>query len=258
MANKQIIVLCGEYGSGKSTLANLLKTSTSETIILENCNVINYILNILGSQDEMRLRNMLAQCVDEQFLRVSPIKTIIYQEEVGDGVIETAFAIPLKRIINALFDIDYNVLLGVGDARIQREQFIECKYSRTQGMNCRVLMEYMANSVIKQEYGESIFADILFTQLETYKASTIIISDLRYTCEFIRIPEHANVFRIERPGVPIASQVIKNFVVDVIYNTGEPIFMKNQLLQKMKIVDVNTKQCGNLVTNNTKMLMSPC
>jgi hypothetical protein len=153
--------------------------------------------------------------------------------------VETAFALALKKIISALFDIDYNILLGIGEgARKLRSGVLGIQYTKTSGLTCRQVMEYIADSVFKPEYGKLVWFDITMSWIGTQysEADEIIISDLRYAEEYNGLQALGRqgylvyIFEIHRPGVASGLHDLSGFNCQIIINDSSP----EEMLKKIK------------------------
>lgn len=240
-----IIVLCGANGSGKSTLANMIKTSKQVPKIIENCDIIKFILSIIHclnydevpnlTYQEVKLRCLLGKYIDKSFEVESPIRTLTWTEEELSSITEVAFANPIKKIIMALFNIQYDILLGIGEEnRILRSIARGIQYEHTKGMTARTLMKYVGNTIFRENYDDLIWFNIALTEIEHFPPGTTpLISDLRFKHEYKQLKKldklgtKVEIYRIIRNEDTEPSD-IDDFYAHNIYNTKDVLFMMDQ------------------------------
>lgn len=215
LKNERVIGVCGRQGAGKSSISSRLTGSAGQSFSLVKVyNPFEYIVDtIFGfcvcdekdlcwgmtrrEQEEM-VRKMITEHVDSQWFE---------KHKPGEGPVdgsymapfdylpsnakwvEMSFAWSLKKICSVIFDLSFEMLLGLTDkAREERERVTyNHLFNRIPDIpfTGRVALEYFGTNVMRNLFDVDIWLKILKRDMEDYcgKGMRVIIPDVRFENE---------------------------------------------------------------------------
>lgn len=113
----------------------------------------------------------------------SQLKT--YFESQSKSVEIMSYAAPMKRITTALFGISLKQLNEYKNKSDRYSINLIDRFSGEHGFNTnfRTLLQKFGNKAMKSEFGDSVWSDLMLTNINQSSADIIIISDCRFTVE---------------------------------------------------------------------------
>jgi len=167
-----IVGICGREGAGKTTIANYLtgEPSQSESIKYKKIyNVEEYIIDCLfkfpdaiwGLSPEsakQQLLELFQKYIDSNFTYPAYCQApILVDSEQKPKWISFSFADPLKIVAAAIFELDYEMLLGSTEvSRKERETTFTRDYNICGKLSGRQCLEYLGTNVFRNHFDAAI------------------------------------------------------------------------------------------------------
>lgn len=184
-----IVGICGRENSGKTTIANFLSETSYEKYITEE--VENYVIENLFdfSQDldpEWKLTKSEAKDVILKLFRKTidtnfeyPSFCEVVKIKQSGEFMSCSFAETLKLVASAIFEIDYEILLGETHREL-RETITTKNYNICGVMTGRKCLEYLGTEVFRKNFDEDIWIKIAKRK---FSGKNVIIPDMRFRNE---------------------------------------------------------------------------
>lgn len=202
----QLLGLCGRYGAGKSTIASYLTHISDDDIPLveiTGADIEDHVIFVMygAVNNELRktfvdlFRNTLDTNFEYPKSALIPINP--YRGGVGKPKwIEICFADALKCVAAIIFQMDYNVLRGIGEKnRAQRDLIYTPDYNIAGRMNGRKCLEYLGTEVFRNHFHQDIWIDAWQKKAELVRSMgiNVVVSDVRFPNEFDAVMQNGDI-----------------------------------------------------------------
>jgi hypothetical protein len=206
-----IVGICGREGAGKTTVADYLTENTSKTFeyfrIDGSSNVENYIMdclfefstlkddiwNLTREEAKNKLLELFRNYIDSEYVYPENIFAPCFAEgEESAKWVAFSFADPLKLIASAIFELDYEMLLGsTENSRKSREITFTKQYNKCGKLSGRQCLEFLGTNIFREHFDPLIWVKIFHQKAEnvTKKGVNIVIPDVRFKNEMETINE---------------------------------------------------------------------
>lgn len=211
LKDEKILGLCGRQNAGKSSIAIHLTGQSHpqyDMIIVNDPfkyvvdtvfgpgdgNSRDTVWDLTRGQQESMLRDMILNFVDSKWFSSHPVGNI-YKVPVDvisnkQQWVEMSFAWSLKKICSVIFDVPFEILLGI------TEEAREIRETETHGhrfnrvpkipFTGRVILEYFGTDVLRNHFDPNIWLNILRreAQILIRTGIRVVIPDVRFENEF--------------------------------------------------------------------------
>ena len=148
-------------------------------------------------------------------------------EAQGKSVAIMSYAAPMKRITATLFDISLEQLDLYKNNPTEYFIHMDCSSKCTciSTTDFRTFLQRMGNEAMKAEFGNTIWADLMQTQIAKSSVDVVIIPDCRFTVELEQFPQSITI-RVLNNDLPAPMQhaseleTFEHFTMYVLDNTG--------------------------------------
>lgn len=158
-------------------------------------------------------------------------------ESQGKSVAIMSYAAPMKRITATLFGITLEELdlykNNPRDYHIHVDNFADMLNINT--TDFRVFLQRMGNEAMKSEFGSSVWADLMKTNISKSDVDVIIIPDCRFTIELETFPQAVTVRVINRDLPPPMNHASETELADF-----EPDFFLQNTAQSANKLNINS------------------
>ena len=124
----------------------------------------------------------------------------LYYESIGKSVEILSYAAPMKRIAASLFGISLDELDKYKNNPSYYSIWVCTPSNHTvlNHFNFRTFLQRLGNESMKPEFGNSVWAELMKTQISQTDVDVVIITDCRFQVELNTFPEAITIRVINR------------------------------------------------------------